>query len=951
MIEIKNLNKIYRTKGAPDVHALVDVSIKFESTGMVFILGKSGSGKSTFLNVVGGLDSADSGEIIIKGKSSKDFSPSDFDSYRNTYLGFVFQEYNLIDEFTIGHNIGLALELQHKKATPEAIEAILAQVDMQGYADRMPTKISGGQKQRVAIARALIKEPQIIMADEPTGALDSTTGEQIFQTLKKLSKDKLVMVVSHDREYAEKYGDRIVEFKDGRIISDMVRTESGLVEQIHEIDGALVTENVIKIPAGTTLTDKHTQLIQEMLKRQGEIIISSSQELNKQFEDNFVKQSGQKKGKFVPTKEEMLNFNTDKTPFSLIKSRLPAKSASKMAKSSMKHKRGRLIFSIILSIFSIVFFGFASVMGGFKDATAVKSVINSYGYNHVKIAKTVFSKKSSLFSFYSDSNIEFSEKDIDKINDLTDGGIAKILNIYASLPFVSYELDPQLNRSYYEGEIYGIVCSDNLEKMGLSVPQAYGRFPEKPNEILISNYLAEQIKVFGLQYGPNSNQVLEAKDIKNINDMLNYTMILNVNGQILDLKIVGIINFDIERYAELKTISDNIPKTLIHEFNERKRFDISYIYGTESLYDLVSSFEFSQTDLTMALNLSEVDIESLKKQEGWQKVIIKPAKIDKLYNTQDTQAYLGADGSTNLPSLKKGEVILNLSEYFYALDFKTKQWEADNYDYNYDHNKLAELAQKLGVFNDDFRLNISFFISRIYQEYNQYYTVNNLNNLKVVGVLSAPMHSYEKFVVILSEEDYKEYQKHQNPANLFVYLKNNRVLSELANNYIGKQKAENKNFKYNYQYDLPFASTIQETATAFSLMSVIFFWISIAFCVFAALLLLNFISTSVAYKRKEIGVLRAIGAKRSDVVSIFLFEGLYIAIWILAFAIVIVFALVVMINNILSLKLAIPFSVMSLGILDIIYMCLLCLVTVALASILPVYKVSSLKPMDAIRGK
>lgn len=221
MIEIKNIVKTYRPKKGGTVKALDNVSLKFPEKGLVFVLGKSGSGKSTLLNIMGGLDTADSGEIIIKGKSSNDFSTGDFDSYRNTYLGFIFQEYNILEDFNVGANIALALKLQGEKATDDKINEILKEVGLSGYGKRKPNELSGGQKQRVAIARALVKNPEIIMADEPTGALDSNTGIQVFDTLKKLSRDKLVIVVSHDREFAEEYGDRVIELKDGAVISDI----------------------------------------------------------------------------------------------------------------------------------------------------------------------------------------------------------------------------------------------------------------------------------------------------------------------------------------------------------------------------------------------------------------------------------------------------------------------------------------------------------------------------------------------------------------------------------------------------------------------------------------------------------------------------------------------------------------------------------------------------------
>lgn len=180
MLETKNLKKVYKTKKGVSVNALNGVSIKFPEKGLVFLLGKSGSGKSTLLNLLGGLDKYDEGEIIIKGVSSKDFNQSHFDSYRNTYVGFIFQEYNVLEEFTVGANIALAIELQGRKASDEEINSILTKVDLEGYGDRKPNELSGGQKQRVAIARALVKNPQIIMADEPTGALDSKTGKQVW---------------------------------------------------------------------------------------------------------------------------------------------------------------------------------------------------------------------------------------------------------------------------------------------------------------------------------------------------------------------------------------------------------------------------------------------------------------------------------------------------------------------------------------------------------------------------------------------------------------------------------------------------------------------------------------------------------------------------------------------------------------------------------------------------
>ena len=219
-MRVQNICKTYHTQTGEDVHALNGISFDLPETGVVAILGKSGSGKSTLLNVLSGLDRFDSGDIQCFGKSMKNFSAKELDHYRNSCVGFVFQEYHLIPELNVGDNIALALQLQGQAGAKEKIQAVLKQVDLEGYEKRNIEELSGGQKQRVAIARALVKDPKIIFADEPTGALDSHTGESILQILKEVSQDKLVILVTHDREFAEKYGNRVIELADGLVIRD-----------------------------------------------------------------------------------------------------------------------------------------------------------------------------------------------------------------------------------------------------------------------------------------------------------------------------------------------------------------------------------------------------------------------------------------------------------------------------------------------------------------------------------------------------------------------------------------------------------------------------------------------------------------------------------------------------------------------------------------------------------
>lgn len=221
MLELKNIKKSY-TVGENTTKALDDISVAFRQKEFVAILGTSGSGKTTCLNVIGGLDQYDSGDLVINGKSTKEFKAEDWDAYRNNTIGFIFQSYNLISHLGIVENVELGMTLSGVSAEEKRRKALeaLEKVGLKEHLHKKPNQLSGGQMQRVAIARALANDPDIILADEPTGALDTDTSIQIMELIKEVAKDKLVIMVTHNPELARDYADRIVEFKDGKIISD-----------------------------------------------------------------------------------------------------------------------------------------------------------------------------------------------------------------------------------------------------------------------------------------------------------------------------------------------------------------------------------------------------------------------------------------------------------------------------------------------------------------------------------------------------------------------------------------------------------------------------------------------------------------------------------------------------------------------------------------------------------
>ena len=236
MLELKNIRKEYVT-GETTTIALKNLSVKFRKNEFVSILGPSGCGKTTLLNIIGGLDRYNSGNLIINGKSTKEYKDKDWDTYRNHTIGFVFQSYNLIMHLTVAENVELALTLSGVSESERRQKTldVLERVGLSDKAKSKPNQLSGGQMQRVAIARALINDPDILLADEPTGALDSATGVQIMNLLKEIAKEKLVIMVTHNPELAEEYSTRIVRMIDGEIISDSNPVEEELeVVQIDE---------------------------------------------------------------------------------------------------------------------------------------------------------------------------------------------------------------------------------------------------------------------------------------------------------------------------------------------------------------------------------------------------------------------------------------------------------------------------------------------------------------------------------------------------------------------------------------------------------------------------------------------------------------------------------------------------------------------------------------------
>lgn len=1059
MIEVKNLTKIYKPKKGVPVKALDGVNLKIEEKGMVFILGKSGSGKSTLLNLLGGLDSYDDGEIIVKGKSSKDFSQSEFDSYRNTYIGFIFQEYNILNEFNVGQNIALAMELQGKKATSEELNKLLTTVDLEGYASRKPNELSGGQKQRVAIARALIKEPEIIMADEPTGALDSNTGKQVFETLQKLSKEKLVLIVSHDREFAEFYGDRVIEMADGKIISDIIKSRS---DSSFKSDGIkVIDDKVLHIKTGYKLTDEDLALIREFLeKNENDSIISIDQKANMDFKKlTRIDEEGNKES-FINTTEEAIKTKTyNKDDFKLIKSKLPPKNAFKIGASGLKAKPFRLFMTILLSAIAFAMFGLADTLACYNKVTTTINSINDTSINYASIVKQnkYTPDPESDYFYYNDAGM--SQVDINLLNtkysnqkfygaftDVRKDGRASpeihMYNIYdTNTIYMSYN-------QYYRPYFYGIVEVDQdfFTKMGYVLS---GEFPKNPDEIVLTAY---SYKIYEL-YRWADSQYGTAKSIKSHYDLIGNELRIEDKKY----KIVGVVDThdDIEgRYDKYKNSEDNEdmnfgdyfmqnemnayltkgPHALIYTANgfvrENYMSNTNIGYGQPTDITFHNSGSYTNdgfyldnnvpagTEYTMLnknANPTQLKDDEIILDMYWFSTMFR----GDLYQTLENASYImmdlvSKDMFNSYYTLIDGEI-----------DYSAKIYSYVDYTYNnngyYDNWMSSANKEDFECFKDATPEEIPALLETMKQDDNQKYT--RIIDLIYTDVFRGYRHTlamdYTSYYFNMQEdmrfkeefakdiyqplaekcrqlmEQYLEpnvtiaryddetwstikkklkvvgFSNNQNHGERYSIV-NATVLTELkilgqedapysfALSFMGKGDVENMvNMHYSgkegddsiYLLKNTITATLSEVNSLIETLSKVFLYIGIGFAVFASFMLMNFIAVSISYKKREIGILRAVGARSSDVFRIFFSESFIISCinWLLA--VTFTLSATLFINNMLRSDYSLQITLLNFNIRQIILIFTISLVVAFIASFLPVKKIARKKPIDAIQNR
>ncbi len=984
MLEIRNLTKIYQTKNVVTT-ALDNVSLKFPDKGMVFLLGKSGSGKSTLLNVCGGLDTPTDGEIIVKGRSSKTFSGSDFDSYRNTYIGFIFQEYNILNEFSVEDNIGLALELQGKQKDIKKINELLEQVDLVSFAKRKPNTLSGGQKQRIAIARALIKSPEIIMADEPTGALDSNTGKQVLDTLKKLSKTKLVIVVSHDREFAEYYGDRIIELKDGKVISDISKS---LVKSRQVGSITMIDNNTISIKNGVELTNEDLRLLNDFVKSSdNEILISNNQkEINDYKKQNHISTDGAKET-FVKTNEEKyLLKQYTKDDANLIKSKLPLKHAFRIGTSSLRLKPIRLLFTILLSIVSFVLLGVVSTMTFYNaKEVAIESIINS-DISYIPLTKgykmeVTYNSLDYTYTYDYYYNTLFSNSDVEEIKTNYGNNVIFYYDFTRNNKLGEYISDSNFTITnvntgsgfYYSTAIKNFAYVDLSNSLRQRIIN--GTYPTNNNEIMISSFLFDSIKAFGYR-DRNGNSII----LNDYNDIVNKTIVINRFGINFDFKVSGVYDVNdliLQKYQDLLNIGEQYNPNIFNWEEERKNGIYSLCLVSDDFYKTYKDI-FVSNELDIGINI--IDFITIGKMEQGMNSIAKFSEVD-LYDLFGNKLNSKNDDSIALSTSILRDYIVSYV-YSQAVDFQ-EEFYRSNYDEKNEVNTLS-IEEYLDIFayGITYELIGEEFVPTVYttkerlEAWKKVYSFfENKNLLQVFNVeLNQPTASVKNsasivgftfanvYSIIMSDNLYNIYSDNQS-INYETYKTSYQVDKEAI--YSGALVTNTKKYedisklindaimiKDDDSYlsiNSPLTNSLDSVNAMIDILSSVFFWAGIVLATFATLLLFNFISVSITNKKREIGILRAVGARSIDVFKIFFSESLVIVTICCVSSIIISSIVSGAINSAMAEGLS-GVQILFFGIPSILLIVTISIIVSIVSTFLPVYSIAKKKPVDSIRA-
>lgn len=899
MIELKNVCKEYKTSNGVITKALNNVNLKLPSSGLIFILGKSGSGKSTLLNLIGCMDKVTSGNILINDKDISHLSESKLNNYRNSCFGFIFQEHNLIENFSVYDNLRLPCTLKKLKYKKEDFDKVLNSVSLNDLGSRRVNELSGGQKTRVSIARALIKNPNIILADEPTGSLDSTNSIQVFDILKNISKDILVIIVTHDTEYAYKYADRVIEIEDGNIIKDnIINVKEDILKDFKITKSRLSFIDAIRF-SSLNLRKKTIRLVVIS------IIVSITLTL---FGYSYLMSDID----IIKTHSKTM-IDTGETKMTLVK-KIPGENltkdhpALKISDEEIKYIKEN-ITSNFDKTFKLVlnneFLGIEKNMD-FENPNidVLQNAYYSFSYNESVFIEMTQEKLNNL-------------KIIGKIpSNNSDVVIHKVLADFLIVNGTSIvEDDSKGNpviKTWYPKDYNDLVNSNNKVLLGSGTYSNYKKY-----YIVITGIVDEDLNKFDI--------------LKKIDR----TKAEHENKNLLD-------EFSSKHAPLLKEIivSDKFYKETEIEENkvlDSSLYDITYTYQNNNYYSSYSTGLMDITDITVydgkkiskinSLAEDEIvlDIGVISKMNGGDKFYSEQFKIytDKLDKEYEEKVKLREkEVESELKKLEENpEYIMKEIPGIVKLS-----------DTEITDNFNKKFIEDFGISGKS----IDITINKLYSDEKKTYT------FKVIG------YAYKM-------KDVNSDKSFVNEKILDSYLRSNTETYSVIIDEKDQGKIEQLLTKYssdeNYSISTLYSKTISSLKTSVSKLSSLFKKISYALIVFSIVLLTLYILMSINGSRKEIGILRSLGTKISGIYKIFYLEGLIVGVISIFLSSIMIYFGTGYINNYISKDLFYSVKPIVFNPLVILYISIIVLIVVTISSIIPLIKISKNKVIDIIYSK
>lgn len=826
MLTLKDITKIYKT-GDFEQKALDKVNISFRENEFVSILGRSGGGKTTLLNIIGGLDKYTSGDLLIDGKSTKNFRDSDWDYYRNVSIGFIFQSYNLISHQTILSNVELALTLSGVKKEDRkkrAIEA-LDKVGLKDHIYKKPAELSGGQMQRVAIARALVNNPEIVLADEPTGALDTNTSKQIMDLLKEIAKDRLVIMVTHNPELAEKYSTRIVKIRDGQILDDSdPYNVNENVENFKTNKLSLRLSQALNLSFNNLLTKKARTILTAFAGSIGIIgialVISISNGAN-----DFIEESQKNALKSYPIQiqKESLNLENLMTPPN--KDDKTNNTNKVMTNNMILERRSELQTSYSENNLT----PFKKYIEDNKD-----KLENEIGGNFI-----TYSYDTNFDIFTKDPNGQLINTDGSDFEEQQDNFMQNLLKPQGS------------NKNFSE------IISDENGNVSKMITDDYelieGTWPKEATDlVLFTDYNNEVITSKLYEIG-----LLPSKDYKDILNKLDNNEKIDLKD--LDIEPKNIIGHEYKILTPSDYYQKDGNKFIDISNDESKKNDLiknaitGKIVGIarqktndeNQIVDSPLGFSKSMTDLLIK-HVGDSDIAKAQLKNKDKNILNNlPFKA----NNDDEKINLAKSYLENIPENEKLKVntylMRNKPELMEEIQEESRKIQAQNPMALANKDKSPNQASDNALIDYAIKKNDNTLFLDIYGEF-----LSDLSYKK----------NLEKFGLVSKDA----------PSNISIYVENfeNRdKIKDFINQY-NDGKAENEKIAYTDYIGL-ISSSITQIISAISYLLIAFVGVSL---VVSSIMIGIITYISVLERVKEIGILRSIGASKKDIRKVFLSE-------------------------------------------------------------------------------